>query len=295
MYGQKNKKMSNTNTPEELEHNLPFDPPSLEFVMNATKPLYAYFTPEFIGMEKVDPDKPTLFVHNHSVLGIFDGQMLGAELYKEKGIFMRSLVDNAHYEVPVWRDMVTMIGGGVRGTRKNCAELMRQKEHILVFPGGGREVCKQKGEKYKLTWKNRTGFARMAMEFGYQIIPVACIGADDAYEVLIDSNDIMDSKLGDWLKKSGIAQKFLKNGEHIPPITRGIGPTLLPKPQKFYYAFGDPIETKDLMDKYEDKDVQMQIRKEVELSMNQLFVELMEKRDAEFEEMSPLRRFLNRL
>jgi hypothetical protein len=38
---------------------------------------------------------------------------------------------------------------------------------VLVFPGGGREVTKRKGEAHKVIWKERTGFARMAIEHGY--------------------------------------------------------------------------------------------------------------------------------
>ncbi len=286
--------MATKQKPEELEHKLPFDPPSLEFAEKITAPLFKYFTPEFYGLENVDSNKPTLFVNNHTVFGLFDGPMFGVYLYREKGMFLRALADNIHFEIPVWRDMLRMVMGAVQGTRQNCADLMEQGQHILVYPGGGREVCKRKGEKYKLTWKSRTGFARMAIEHGYQIIPLAGMGGDDTYEILFDAEDIMGSKIGDFLKSSGIAQKFLKGGDHIPPITRGIGPTLFPKPVKFYYAFGEPIDTTRFAGKADDKEVQMQVRKEVELSMNKMFVDLMEKRDADVAEMSPIRRFLTR-
>nr|HMS80226.1 hypothetical protein [Burkholderiaceae bacterium] len=35
---------------------------------------------------------------------------------------------------------------------------MRAGESVLVFPGGGREVFKHKGERYHLIWKNRPGY-----------------------------------------------------------------------------------------------------------------------------------------
>lgn len=279
---------------EGLEQELHFEPPTLEFVMKTTDPLRKYFTPEFQGLEHVDKDKPALYVHNHTVIGLFDGQLIGAELYKEKGVFMRSLVDNIHMEIPFWRDVIKSIGGSVRGSRENCAELMRRKEHILVFPGGGREVCKKKGEKYKLTWKNRTGFARMAMEYGYPIIPIVGVGGDDVYDIVFDSEDVMNSAVGKFLKKTGIAQKFLKNGEHIPPLVRGVGPTFFPKPVKFYYAIGEPIDTTRFAGQHEDKDLQMQVRQEVELSFNKLFIDLIAKRDADHEELPLLRRLLSK-
>lgn len=281
-------------TPEELKHQLRFDPPSVEFVMKTTEPLRKYFTPEFFGLENVDKDKPALYVHNHTVIGIFDGQLLGAELYKEKDIFLRSLVDNIHMDIPFWRDVIRDVGGSVRGTPENCAELMRRKEHILVFPGGGREVCKKKGEKYKLTWKKRTGFARMAMQFGYPIIPVVGVGGDDTYDIVFDSDDVMNSAVGKFLKKTGIAQKFLKDGEHIPPFVKGVGPTFIPKPVKFYYAIGEPVDTTRFAGQHQDKELQMQVRQEVELSFNKLFLELIAKRDADHEQLPLVRRLLSK-
>lgn len=284
-----------TDQPVEYEHKLPFDPPTLSFVKKVTRPMFEYFTPEFYGIENVDPSRPTLFVTNHTVFGLFDGPMFGAELYEKKGVFVRSLVDNVHYEVPVWRDLLTSVMGAVKGSRKNCSELMRQQAHILVYPGGGREVCKQKGEKYKLTWKNRLGFAHMAIEYGYQIIPIAGVGGDDAYDILVDSNEVMDSALGNLLKKTGVAQKFLKNGEHIPPLVKGIGPTLIPKPTKFYYAFGKPIDTKQYAGMHEDLAAQRAVRKEVEESMYAMFNDLLEKAKEDYPKMNPFRRWLNSL
>jgi len=64
--------------PEEYAHELPFDKPTVSFVQKLTKPMFEYFTPEFYGIENVDPDKPTLFVTNHTVFGVFDGPMFGA-------------------------------------------------------------------------------------------------------------------------------------------------------------------------------------------------------------------------
>ena len=65
--------------------------------------------------------------------------------------------------------------------------MMENGEHIMVFPGGSREVCKHKGEAYKLVWRNHLGFAHMAIEFGYDIIPVASIGGEETYEILWDA------------------------------------------------------------------------------------------------------------
>jgi hypothetical protein len=35
----------------------------------------------------------------------------------------------------------------------------------------------------------------------------------------------------------------LPRAEELPPLVRGVGPTVLPRPQRFYFTFGAPIET----------------------------------------------------
>ena len=74
----------------------------------------------------------------------------------------------------------------MEGTPENCAQLMRQGESILVFPGGSREVFKRKGEQYRLMWKERLGFARLAMAYRCTIVPFAAVGADDCYDIVFD-------------------------------------------------------------------------------------------------------------
>lgn len=267
-----------------------FTPPSKKFVKNVVAPLEFYFSPRYYTFDKMDATKPALYVTNHSVYGISDGVLFGAKLYTEKDIFLMSLVDNTHFKMPLWRDIIPKIGF-INGSRENCAQLMEQKRNILVYPGGARETCKLKGEKYKLTWKKRTGFARMAISFGYDIIPVTSIGGDDAYDIHFDAKDIMNSPAGKLLKSSGLAKKYFKDGEEIPPIATGIGITSIPKPVRLYVKFGDRISTAAYQGQENDETVLWKIRNQVEDAMNDQFDELLEKRKAD-KNKSPLRRFL---
>jgi 1-acyl-sn-glycerol-3-phosphate acyltransferase len=114
---------------------------------------------------------------------------------------------------------------------------------LLVYPGGGREVTKGRGTNYKLLWEGRTGFVRMAIKHGYSITPFCSVGPDDAYDVLFDSDSFVREYFGHWLKERGL-DKPLLNGGVIPPIPRGIGLSVLPRPEKFYFKIGKPIETR---------------------------------------------------
>jgi 1-acyl-sn-glycerol-3-phosphate acyltransferase len=255
-----------------------FTPPSVSFVDNLTKPWYAYFTPEFFGIENLDAKKPALYVANHTIYGVTDGTLYVAEAYKKKGIYMRGLADNMHFMIPGWNKLFTQLGFA-RGSRENCALLMKQQQHILVYPGGSREVCKRKGEEYKLIWKDRTGFARMAIEHGYDIIPIVNVGGDDAYEIVKNPEEVLESTfIGKLLKKSGLADGFLKNSENVPPLALGIGNTIFPKPVKLYFGYGERISTKAFKKEANNKEIQWQIREQVELSMNKMMLQLLEYR-----------------
>lgn len=151
--------------------------------------------------------------------------------------------------------------GVVEASRENCHALMNRGDSIVVFPGGTREICKKKGEEYILKWSDRKGFVRLAMEHGYDIIPVAAVGAEETYTIIEDSNDILKSPFGQFLKFIGVAEKYFKNGELMPPVIRGIGNTIFPRPAKLYFSFGKRISTARYKSKFDDAQTQEMMKK----------------------------------
>jgi 1-acyl-sn-glycerol-3-phosphate acyltransferase len=196
-------------------------------------PLRKVINPKVYGIENV-PQRHALLVGNHTLLGLLDAPLLCAELW-ERGAMVRALGDNAHFKIPGWRDALLSLGV-VPGTRAITSELMQRGELVLVFPGGGREVAKRKGEQYKLVWKNRLGFARLAIQHGYPIIPFASVGVEHGVDIVLDA----DSKLLSPVAK--LVKTVLGSPDTIP-IVRGIGPTPIPRPERQYYWFGEPIDT----------------------------------------------------
>lgn len=238
-----------------------FKPLPVETVWKLAAPLRAYHRPLFYGLENIDPKKPSLLVGNHTIFGMLDIPHLGSAIYRERGVMVRSLGDRAHFQIPGWGELLKSVGSVV-GTRENCARLMQAGQHVLVFPGGGREVAKRKGEAYKLIWKERTGFARMAIEHGYPITPFASVGPEECYDILVDANDVMKSPIGKFLDRTGITKKFLRDGELIFPVARGLGFTMIPRPERFYFWIGKPIDTRRFAGKHDDKEALLAIREE---------------------------------
>jgi 1-acyl-sn-glycerol-3-phosphate acyltransferase len=275
----------------------PFDytPPDIVRFWALTAPLRFYFDPVFEGLDNLDPATPSLMVGNHTLFGVVDVPLLLARVYRDRGVMVRSLADHAHYDVPVWRSMLDAMGA-VEGTRENCARLMEQGSHILVFPGGAREVAKRKDEKYKLVWKNRFGFVHMAVKYGYPIVPFAAVGPDDMVDIIADANDVIKSPLGKLLKRTGALDKdgLLRGGDIIMPLTRGLGLSPLPRPERFYFAVGRPIPTAHLQGKENDRRSLTVLRDEVSHSIYELISSQLLKR-AKDRSVGPLRRLLNRL
>jgi len=270
-----------------------FRPLSKDILKRSLRFHNAYFSPQYYGVENIDPSKPTLFVGNHSIYGVIDSPLVFNGIYQHTGIFCRALADDVHYRVPVWRKIMIR-GGAVPGSRESCSRLMAAGEHLIVFPGGAREVSKRKGEQHQLRWKNRTGFARMAIEYGYNIVPFASVGMDDAYTILYDANDFKSSWLGKRLLKIGRIRDELRGGDFFMPIARGIGVTTLPRPEKVYIGFGEPIVTSAYKGQNEDLQAQLAVRDQVATAIEGLITDLKSIR-AEDGKRSVMRRLLTRV
>lgn len=223
----------------QIEDVLAFTPKDNRLTDALFRPVEAYFSPQSYGTENIPSDRPVLFVGNHTIYGVLDPMLILRSIQKATGKLPRALADHMHFNVPGWTPYVESMGI-VEGTRDICSALMEDRQSILVFPGGAREVFKRKGEAYKLVWKERLGFIEMAMAHGYDIVPFASVGPDNTYSVMLDANDI-NGFLSERIKQTQFYKKVLRNGDLIPPITRGLGLSLIPRPERFYFSFGQPI------------------------------------------------------
>jgi 1-acyl-sn-glycerol-3-phosphate acyltransferase len=207
---------------------------------------------------------------------------------------VRGLGDHNHFAVPLWRDRLHGVGA-VRGTRENCARLFERGDAVLVFPGGGREVMKHKGEKYRLVWKERVGFARLAVQYGVPIVPLASVGVEDMFEIVADAEDILRSPVGELLRVLGVTgQRWFRHGEVVPPIARGTGPAGLPRLERQYFLFGPPIDSARFAGRHEDAGACRALREEVKAAVEAQIADLLAVQSAD-PERYPLQRLLRRV
>jgi 1-acyl-sn-glycerol-3-phosphate acyltransferase len=209
---------------EKLQATLEQKPPSIKWLARYCKPLTKAFNPVFYGLENVplDPSSKLMFVGNHTMMAI-DLPVLLLGLLQERGLFVRTMGDHAHFHIPGWKGILQKMGI-VDGTRDTCRALIRDKQPVLIYPGGAREAFKKKSDpKYALFWADHKGFARMAIQEECTIVPVTVLGMEDMITVLYDIP----------------ANKLLKRDLSVPAM-KPPGPRQY---QRLYYYFGRPIST----------------------------------------------------
>jgi 1-acyl-sn-glycerol-3-phosphate acyltransferase len=208
----------------------------LDTVTDRIRPVLELSRPYVDGVEHLPADGRFLLAGNHTQVGseIF---LISDAVRRAIGTRVRPLADRGFARMRGLQADLIAAFGGVVGTPETARELMRNDQTILVFPGGGREIPKFKGEEYTLRWHGRAGFARLAVENGYPIVPAGLVGGDDVYR----SWTTRDSAYGKLSEALG--RKLNGRPDMAMPLLRGIGPTLIPRPRRMYLRFGSPIDT----------------------------------------------------
>lgn len=226
------------------------------------------------GMEQI-PEAPVLVISNHSggVL-IPDAWGLGWVWYDHFG-FDRPLHGLAHemlFKVRGTGEPFARIGA-LKASRANAITAMRDWRHdIAVMPGGDVDVFRPYADRFKVSFGGRKGYARIALQAGVPIVPVANSGAHETLIVLKRGRRIARALGLHKLTRSDVFPISLS-----VPWGLTIGPVPnLPFPARFRYRFGAPIQ---LEDEPVEEPTQAQIDeldRRVRASMQQLLDQLKE-------------------
>ena len=247
-----------------------------------------YFAPTIVGLENI-PDEPTLFIGNHAMFGL-DGMILMPTVYQQTGRFLRAMADNAWFQTSTGEKMAN--SGMVLGHPAVCGALMDAGQDLLVFPGGAAEANKTVAEKYSLVWRERAGFVRMAAQHGYNITPFGMVGPDDWWDHAIEGRELLHSRPVKLLQKLGLLGEIRE--DLVPPLPRGLFNTLLPKPERCFLAFGEPIEVPDCRGKTVSKAIQKAVRDETAERIEDLVADMLLMRAQNKHKEGTLRRLLTR-
>lgn len=209
---------------------------AVESVADRVGPFLDLCRPYVDGLDDVPRDGRFLMVANHTNSGV-ETLLIPYLVRRQLGMLVRPLADRNMGQMRGLAGDFIAACGAVVGAPETAEALMSQDAPILVFPGGGREISKFKGEENTLLWKGRSGFARVSVANDYPIVPVALVGGDDVYRTLTSR----DSRWGRL--STALGKKLSGRTDMGMPLMRGIGPTLIPRPQRMYLRFAAPIQT----------------------------------------------------
>lgn len=230
------------------------------------------FNPLVVGAENI-PDKPCLFVGNHSLFAL-DGAVITPVFLKELNRFPRGMGDKFLFSNARIADFLVS-NGLVMGHPDVCSALMKDQQDLLVFPGGAYEAVKPASQLYELQWKERYGFVKLAARHGYTIMPFGLVGPDEFYGHLIEGQELPHSVLGRWLKRFGVLNDDIRY-DILPPVPIGSLGTPFPKPQRCYLGFGQPINLSRFKGKTLPRktltNVRAQVAGEIEAQLGDLLV-----------------------
>lgn len=252
----------------------------LDAAFDGIDPLMDLYRPYVDGLKNLPRDGRFLLVGNHTQGG---GEVLliPHAVRRELGTRVRPLAERMMGKIPGPFGDLFAAYGAVVGAPETARELMRHDQTILVFPGGGREIAKFRGEENTLRWQGRAGFARVSIDHDYPIVPVALVGGDDVYRSMITR----DSTIGRL--SVTVSEKLSGRKDMAPPLIRGIGPTLIPRPQRMYLRFAEPIETAKPPRIGRDKWIET-IKSRTQTSLEQAIADLLRlRRDDPYRELNP--------
>jgi 1-acyl-sn-glycerol-3-phosphate acyltransferase len=143
-----------------------------------------YFRVDSIGADQIPAEGPAILVANHGGFLPIDAAILCLDVLRrtEPPRIPRAVADHFVPRLPLASTLFARMGV-VSGTRANVRRLLQRDELIAIFPEGVTGPGKPFRDRYQIQgW--RVGFAELAIRYRAPVVPVAIIGAEEAWPLL---------------------------------------------------------------------------------------------------------------
>jgi 1-acyl-sn-glycerol-3-phosphate acyltransferase len=237
-----------------------------------------YYHGTVLGLEQL-PEGPFMLVgaHGGGPMNVFgDNLVLFSSYYEATGV-SRPLYATAHHIVfhlgPIGRLMAKF--GAIDGNPKTARTALRNGQGVVVFPGGEEDMARTYWHRNQINFRGHTGFARLALEEGVPIFPLAELGGHETEFVLTPGYKLAKAL---FLPKL-VGLRTFPIALTIPwGITIGYLP-YIPLPTHIVQKIGAPLVFKPSEAEKSDKGYIKHVAHEVESAVQRLTYELV----AEFE------------
>ena len=210
---------------------------SREILLPLLRPLYEhYFRVRTLGMSRIPNEGPALLVANHSGTIPIDAVMMQYAVATEHPAerVVRSIGADLVWAAPFVSHLARKTGNAV-ACDEDAYALLERDQLVAVFPEGFKGVGKGWSERYRLQRFGRGGFIEVALRARVPIVPVAIVGAEEAFPMVANAKALASLLRFPYFP--------------ITPTFPLLGPLgLLPLPSRWVIEFGEPIP----MDGYPD-------------------------------------------
>ncbi len=206
--------------------------PALKTWLSAWNGIARWTRYDVAHLEPLLRGRSCLIVGYHGRPFAWDLCILTAELHRHLGYLPHGIIHGGLALGPMARFIDGL--GFVTADGPELAAAVARGEHIVVAPGGTHEGCRR-GDHYRVAWGKRTGYLRLAMRYGLDIVPVAASGVDAMY-LSLNNGEVwgkrlhMPARLPFWLA--------------LGPL--GLFPLSPPFPARIHQRVGDAIDVRAL-------------------------------------------------
>lgn len=139
---------------------------------------WIYHGYEITGLEHIPDTGSTLFVFYHGAIPI-DLYYFISRVFLVKNRLIYSVGDRFLNKIPGWGVISDALQVSP-GTVQSCSSILKDGNMLAISPGGVFEA--QFGNSYyELLWRNRVGFAKVAIDSKTQIIPMFTENVREAF------------------------------------------------------------------------------------------------------------------
>ncbi|XP_069687602.1 DGAT1/2-independent enzyme synthesizing storage lipids isoform X2 [Periplaneta americana] len=124
---------------------------------------------EVRGMENIPDDAPALIIYYHGAIPI-DIYYFMSKTFLYKNRLIHTVADRFLFKIPGF-SIISEAVKVIPGTVQTCSNILKENSLLAISPGGVYEA--QFGNAYyKLMWKKRLGFAKVALDAKVSVIPM---------------------------------------------------------------------------------------------------------------------------
>lgn len=199
---------------------------------------------EVRGLENIPEEGPVLLVGNHSGGTLIVDTFVFSQAFYDHFGPARNFFQLAHdivFQVPGVRAILSR-WGTVPAAPENMKRALDCDAALLVYPGGDEETYRPSWQSSKIDLAGRTGFARLALEYGVPIVPIVAIGGQESALFLGRGRRIARALRLDKTLRLKVVPPVLG-----PPVGLTVLdlPIRFPLPSKVIVSVGKPIDLRD--------------------------------------------------